>query len=87
MRDVRKQVSWLALGLVLWLAVYVTLAPLADWLTYRLLFLQRGQHLGRSVEFFVFETPKVLTLRLLLTFFGVVAFGILIVGYLFNAVM
>ena len=65
MRDVRKQVSWLALGLVLWLAVY----------------------LGRSVEFFVFETPKVFTLRLLLTFFGVVAFGILIVGYLFNAVM
>jgi uncharacterized membrane protein YraQ (UPF0718 family) len=30
---------------------------------------------------------KVLTVRLLLTFFGVVAFGILIVGYLFNAVM
>jgi uncharacterized membrane protein YraQ (UPF0718 family) len=30
---------------------------------------------------------KVLTLRLLLTFFGVVACGILVVGYLFNAVM
>ena len=30
---------------------------------------------------------KVLTIRLLLTFFGVVAFGIIIVGYLFNAVM
>jgi uncharacterized protein len=30
---------------------------------------------------------KVLTLRLLATFFGVVAFGILIVGYVFNAVM
>jgi uncharacterized membrane protein YraQ (UPF0718 family) len=30
---------------------------------------------------------KVLTMRLLLTFFGVVAVGILIVGYVFNAVM
>jgi uncharacterized membrane protein YraQ (UPF0718 family) len=30
---------------------------------------------------------KVLTLRLLLTFFGVVACGILTVGYLFNLVM
>jgi uncharacterized membrane protein YraQ (UPF0718 family) len=30
---------------------------------------------------------KVLTMKLLLTFFGVVAFGILIVGYVFNAVM
>jgi uncharacterized membrane protein YraQ (UPF0718 family) len=30
---------------------------------------------------------KVLTMRLLLTFFGVVALGILIVGYVFNAVM
>jgi uncharacterized membrane protein YraQ (UPF0718 family) len=30
---------------------------------------------------------KVLTLKLIFTFFGVVAFGILIVGYLFNLVM
>ena len=30
---------------------------------------------------------KVLTMKLLLTFFGVVAVGILIVGYVFNAVM
>ena len=30
---------------------------------------------------------KVLTMRLLLTFFGIVAAGILVVGYVFNAVM
>lgn len=30
---------------------------------------------------------KVLTLRLLLTFFGIVALGIIIVGYVFNAIM
>jgi hypothetical protein len=30
---------------------------------------------------------KVLTIKLILAFFGVVAFGILIVGYLFNLIM
>ncbi len=46
----------------------MTLAPLADWLTYHLLSLQREQHLGRAVEFFVFETPKVLMLLMLVVF-------------------
>ena len=63
-----KQAFWLALGLVLWLAVYRTLAPMADWFTYHLLSLQRGQHLSRAVEFFVFETPKVLMLLTLVVF-------------------
>ena len=30
---------------------------------------------------------KVLTIKLILAFFGVVVFGILIVGYLFNIIM
>jgi uncharacterized membrane protein YraQ (UPF0718 family) len=65
---VRRRMLWLALGLVLWLGAYATLARLADWFTYHLLSLQRGQHLGRSVEFFVFETPKVLMLLTLVVF-------------------
>jgi uncharacterized membrane protein YraQ (UPF0718 family) len=63
-----RQLLWLGLGLVLWLAVYVTLAPVADWFTYHLLSLPRGQHLSRAVEFFVFETPKVLMLLTLVVF-------------------
>jgi uncharacterized protein len=59
---------WLALGLVLWIAVYTVLAPCADWFTYHLLSLPRGQHLSRAVEFFVFETPKVLMLLTLVVF-------------------
>ena len=65
---VRRQMLWLALGLVLWLGVYATLAPWADWFTYHLLALPQGQHLGRAVEFFVFETPKVLMLLTLVVF-------------------
>ena len=64
----RRQVLWLALGLVLWVSVYETLAPLADWFTYHLLSLPRGQHLGRAIEFFIFETPKVLMLLTLVVF-------------------
>jgi uncharacterized membrane protein YraQ (UPF0718 family) len=64
----RRQMLWLALGLVLWLGVYATLAPAADWFTYQVLSLPRGQHLSRAVEFFVFETPKVLMLLTLVVF-------------------
>jgi uncharacterized protein len=59
---------WLALGLALWVAVYAMLAPGADWFTYHLLSLPQGQHLSRAVEFFVFETPKVLMLLTLVVF-------------------
>jgi uncharacterized membrane protein YraQ (UPF0718 family) len=58
----------LALGLAAWLVVYMTLAPAADWFTYHLLALPPGQHFSRAVEFFVFETPKVLMLLTLVVF-------------------
>lgn len=58
----------LAFGLVAWITAYRFLAPIADWLTYGLLHLERTTHLGRAVEFFVFETPKVLLLLTLVVF-------------------
>jgi uncharacterized membrane protein YraQ (UPF0718 family) len=67
-RTVRRQIVWLAVGLVLWSGIYMMLARLADWLTYDLLSLQRGRHVGRTVEFFIFETPKVLMLLTLVVF-------------------
>ena len=57
------------------------------WFTYSLLHLPPGTHFGAAIEFFVFEVPKVLKPPLIATFVGVVACGILIVGYLFNVVM
>ena len=56
---------YLALGLLLaavWWVVYRSLAPLSVWLTYALLRLPRDNHLSATVEFFVFEVPKVLML-------------------------
>jgi hypothetical protein len=46
------------------LALYTQLARIADFLTYSVFNLSRGSHLGASVEFFVFEVPKVLLLLL-----------------------
>jgi uncharacterized membrane protein YraQ (UPF0718 family) len=53
---------------VLWVAVYANLQPFAAWLTYRVIGLEAGSHLASAVEFFVFESPKVLMLLVLVVF-------------------
>jgi uncharacterized membrane protein YraQ (UPF0718 family) len=65
-------------GLVIWWLVYRNLAAGAAWFTYALLGLKPGSHLAAAVEFFVFESPKVL---MLLT---VVVFGVGIVRSCFT---
>jgi uncharacterized membrane protein YraQ (UPF0718 family) len=62
----RPAIAGAALLLVWWL-VYRQLAPFAAWLTYQLFSLKAGR-LARSVEFFVFEAPKVLMLLVLVVF-------------------
>ena len=39
---------WLALGLAAWVAAYRLLSPVAEWLTYGLFRLERGEHLSRA---------------------------------------
>jgi uncharacterized membrane protein YraQ (UPF0718 family) len=63
----RYAVIGMAILLVWWL-VYQNLAPLASWFTYSLLSLTRGSHLGAAVEFFIYESPKVLMLLTLVVF-------------------
>ncbi|HLP09017.1 MAG TPA: permease [Opitutaceae bacterium] len=57
-----------AAALVTWWLVYRHLAAFSAWLTYGALGLSRGSHLGASVEFFLYDTPKVLLLLLLVVF-------------------
>lgn len=64
----RAYVLWGAVGLLVWWLVYASLAPFAAWFTYSLLPLTRGSHLGAAVEFFVYESPKVLLLLTLIVF-------------------
>jgi hypothetical protein len=58
----------LAGALLLWAALYAALQPAAAALTRDLLRLSPASHLGSAVEFFVFETPKVLLLLTLVVF-------------------
>lgn len=54
--------------LAIWWLVYRNLAAFASWFTYSLLLVERGSRLGAAVEFFVYETPKVLLLLTLIVF-------------------
>lgn len=58
----------LAAGLAAWWAVYGALKPTARRLTYGALRLTEGTRLGGAVEFFLYDTPKVLMLLVLVVF-------------------
>jgi len=56
------------LGLGLWSAVYAHLLPFSTYFAYSLLGLQQGSPLGDAVQFFVYDTPKVMLLLTLIVF-------------------
>lgn len=47
---------------ILWIAAYQNLHSVADFLTYTLLGLSKDSHLGTSLNFFVYDVPKLLLL-------------------------
>jgi hypothetical protein len=51
-----------------WWVIYQDLLPAARYLTYDLLGLKEGSHLGEAVAFFIYDTPKVLMLLALVVF-------------------
>ena len=57
-----------AIVLGVWVAAYRALPSLSAGLTYRVLHLDAGTRLASAVEFFVYDTPKVLMLLLLVVF-------------------
>jgi hypothetical protein len=65
-------------ALAVWWLVYQSLPQVARYLTYSLLRLQEGSHLAAAVEFFIYDTPKVL---MLLT---IVVFGVGIINTFFT---
>jgi hypothetical protein len=64
--------------LAAWWLVYQSLLPVAQYLTYDLLGLSRGSHLAAAVEFFIYDTPKVLMLL------AIVVFGVGIINTFFT---
>jgi uncharacterized membrane protein YraQ (UPF0718 family) len=51
-----------------WWFLYRSLASFSSWMTYDVLSLTRGSHFASAVEFFIFDTPKVLLLLTLVVF-------------------
>jgi uncharacterized membrane protein YraQ (UPF0718 family) len=58
----------LALALGAWVAAYAAVKPLSGWLTFKVLGLEAGSRLGESIAFFLYDTPKVLLLLVLIVF-------------------
>ncbi|MHC1729196.1 MAG: permease [Syntrophobacteraceae bacterium] len=54
--------------LIAWWLIYESLAPFSKYFTYTLLNFPADSHLGQSIEFFVYDTPKVLMLLTLVVF-------------------
>ncbi|MGB7581270.1 MAG: permease, partial [Sedimentisphaerales bacterium] len=63
-----KWTLFLTTAVLLWGLIYWNLAAFVRWFTYSLLKMPEGGHLSSAVEFFVFETPKVLMLLVLIIF-------------------
>lgn len=63
-----KQLAIGLLGLIVWYALYSQLLPFSHWFTYSLVGLNQGSHLGSAIQFFVYDTPKVLMLLILVVF-------------------
>ena len=67
----RNHRGYLLSGILLltgWWLLYRSLAPFSTWLTYDVFSLTRGSGFASAVEFFIFDTPKVLLLLILVVF-------------------
>jgi len=51
-----------------WYLLYARLYDLSSWITYDLVGIAKGSHLGESIHFFLYDTPKVMMLLLLVVF-------------------
>jgi len=63
-----KAVTVGLLGLILWYVLYKQLEPFSHFFAYSLLGIEQGTHLGEAVQFFVYDTPKVMMLLTLIVF-------------------
>ena len=67
-RALHRYIPAILAGLIAWWLLYGRLAAISRWFTYGLFRLDEGTRLSSAVEFFVFETPKVLMLLALVVF-------------------
>lgn len=64
----RKRIISLLFILAFWVILYLNLQTISDFVVDKVLGLEQGKHLTESIRFFIFETPKVLLLLVLIIF-------------------
>lgn len=57
-----------ACAFALWFAVYSIIIPLSQWLTYDVFGIGRGTESGAAVEFFFYDTAKILMLLVIMVY-------------------
>ncbi len=57
-----------AFGLLLWWGLYTRLLPASTFITYDLIGITKGSHLGDAIQFFLYDSPKVMMLLFLVVF-------------------
>ncbi|MBU0675905.1 MAG: permease [Proteobacteria bacterium] len=67
-RSTSTQIILGLLGIGVWYTVYYQLEPLSRYLTYDLIGLGKDSHLGASIQFFLYDTPKVMMLLTLVVY-------------------
>ena len=63
-----NQITWIAVLLIAWFVLYHYLLPIAKWITFGVFRFIPCTHLGESIVFFLYDTPKVLMLLTLIVF-------------------
>jgi uncharacterized protein len=67
LRSAAKWVGGTVVALLLWALVYSQLVPFSEWAAARLP-VEADSHLGEAIRFFLYDTPKVLLLLILVVF-------------------
>jgi uncharacterized membrane protein YraQ (UPF0718 family) len=62
-----RNVAWrvysiVALAALVWIAAYILIQPLANWLAFSVLGFAQDSHLGQSLAFFLYDVPKIMLL-------------------------
>jgi uncharacterized protein len=63
-----RNIATLFGGIIIWLAAYKSLPYLSNFITYSVLHIKQNSHLGSSLQFFLYDTPKVLMLLTLVVY-------------------
>ncbi len=63
-----RQLYYILLSVLVWIPLYLCLDSISKFLTYNLLGFSKESHSGKSIEFFLYDVPKVFMLLTLIVF-------------------